>query len=213
MKTLFYSFFMLSLLTGCSDPKVANDKNIITALSQYLEGTGGAICLNLHQWPLDLAPDDLRMLQRFPQGIAAQMVILEHAGLVKSQDIKLDGLDLFGHPSVGKRYELTDKGKAFYQAKTVDQFGQSYAGDLCVAHKKLEKLVEWQINKDNEDQTVNAKYNYTVINIADWAKSAEFKVGFPDVNISSTSQSEKRTLSLMDKGWWIKADVATNPSN
>lgn len=213
MKKHFYLSLILLLLTGCSDPNAANDQNVNSAITHYLDDAGGTICLNLHQWPLDLAPDDLRMLQRFPHGIAAQMLILQNAGIVKSQDIKLDGLDFDGHPKIGKRYELTDRGKTFYQVKETDQFGQSYAADLCVAHKKLEKIVEWKPNQDNVNQTMNVTYAYTIHNIADWAKTAAFKTGFSDINVSATSQSEQRTLSLLDKGWWVKHDSATNPLN
>ncbi len=207
MKKACYLFSTITLLTGCSDPNAANDQNVNSAITHYLDDAGGAICLNLHQWPLDLAPDDLRMLQRFPHGIAAQMVVLENTGIVKSQDVKLDGLDFNGHPNIGKRYQLTDKGKIFYHAKETDQFGQSYDADLCVAHKQLEKIVEWKLNPDNVNPSIYVTYSYTVNNVADWAKTAAFKTGFSDINVSTTPQSEQRTLSLMDKGWWVKADT------
>ncbi len=207
-KIWFIASIVLFLnLLGCSDPKVANDKNISAALSDYFAGAGGALCLNLHQWPVDLAPDDLHMIARFPQGPAAEMNVLQQLGMVQSQEIKLDGIDFSGHPNIGKRYTLTEKGKTYYRETTTDQFGQRYTSDLCFAHKKLESVVSWKpIHSEGNDhpQEVDVAYRYTMTDIAPWINSVEFKTAFPDVNTSTTPKSEQIALSLMDKGWWVK---------
>jgi hypothetical protein len=198
---------VLSLnLFGCSDPKAANDKNIKAALSDYLAGPGGALCLDLHQWPVDLAPDDLRMMARFPQGAANEMKVLQDAGLTQSQDMKLDGVDFFGHPNIGKRYTLTEAGKTYNQEKSTDQFGQNYAGGLCFAHKKLDSIISWKPLQDagTDPSGINVTYHSTLTNVAPWVNSAGFKAAFPNVDTSTTPQSEQITLTLMDKGWWVK---------
>jgi hypothetical protein len=195
-------------LCGCSDPKVANDKNISAALSDYLAGAGGALCLNLAQWPLDLAPDDLRMMARFPQGPAAEMHTLQQLGLAQSQDIKLDGVDFFNNPNIGKRYTLSEKGNTYYRSKSTDQFGQSYNSDLCFAHKKLERIMKWKpVGSDSRDhpQNVEVSYRYTLTDIAPWINSIAFKATFPEVDTSVTAKYEQITLSSMDKGWWVKS--------
>lgn len=207
IKIRLITSIVLSLnLFGCSDPKVANDKNINAALSDYFASAGGTLCLNLPQWPVDLAPDDLQMIARFPQGPAAAMNALQQLGLVQSQEIKLDGVDFSGHPNIGKRYTLTEKGKTYYREASTDQFGQSHPNDLCFAHKKLESIVSWEPARGGSDhpEEVYVTYRYTVTDSAPWIDSVEFKTAFSDINIDPTPKSEQIALSLMDKGWWVK---------
>lgn len=198
---------VLGLLSGCTNPKVANDQNIADAVSHYLQSERGALCLQLHQWPIVVEPDELRMITRFPKGLAGQMQALQQAGLVSSTDVELAGVDFFGKKNIAKRYQLTDTGKKFYREKSADP-SQPYEADLCFAQRKLDHLVSWAPLKTSVGQAVSATYTYQVVHIADWAKTPEFKSVFSNETAAAfVPVQEQRTVALTDSSWRVAAHL------
>lgn len=196
-------------LSSCSNSDVANDKNMTAAIQQYLKNDG-ALCLHLSKWPLVLESDELKMLERFPKGLAGQMSVLERAGVVSSQSIQLEGVDFFGKPNAAKSYQLTALGKKFYHEKSDSNTNPSVA-DLCFAEKSLGQLVKWQYPNAESVHQVVATYTYNAINVADWAKTEAFKSVFSDAaNMAFNSLPEERTIILTDSGWQVKPYTVTS---
>ncbi len=194
---------MVGLLTGCSDPRAANDNNIQNAVKQYLS-EDGALCLQMHDWPLLLEPDDLKMITRFPKGIAGQMAMLEQAGVVSSEEvIQKDKFFIVGS-NISKRYQVTAAGKKFLREKTTDSAGRVLDTDLCYAKKELDNLSKWE--RVPSSDLVIASYTYKVNYLADWAKTPEFKAVFEDVAIAALQpQPEQLNIKLDAKGWQAQA--------
>jgi len=194
---------MAGLLAGCGDPRAANDANIRTAVQQYLD-EDGALCLQMHEWPLLLEPDDLKMITRFPKGIAGQMAMLEQAGVVSSEEVvQKDKVFIVGS-NISKRYQLTAVGKKFLRAKGTDSAGRALDTDLCYAKKELDSLTKWEGAPSSG--LVTATYTYKVANLADWAKKPEFTAVFEDVAVAGLQpQPEQRTVKLGIKGWQVIA--------
>ncbi len=196
---------LLALLTGCSSQEVASDRTISNAVENYLDQEGGALCLNLQQWPFDLDREDLRLVERFPHGIASKMKTLQQIGLVSSQEVKLGGVDFSGQPNVGKRYQLTKLGEKYLLEKPISPEDKTSKSDLCFAHKTLDKLVKWE-PEANTTLVVNAHYTYQVKNVANWAKSAEFKTVFSDEATATFSpQPEQQRVVKSDGEWQVQS--------
>jgi len=195
----FIAVTTAGLLTGCNDPREANDKNISNAVKQYLS-EDGALCLQMHEWPLVLEPDDLKMITRFPKGIAGQMAMLEKAGVVSGTEfVQKDKFFIVGS-DISKRYQLTDAGKKFLRPKTTDSSGRVLESDLCYAKKELDKVSKWAPVPSSE--LVSATYSYSVSYLADWAKTPEFKTVFEDVAVAALQPTpEQINLKLDAKGW------------
>ena len=194
---------MVGSLTGCSDPRAANDKNIENAVKQYLS-EDGALCLQMHEWPLLLEPDDLKMITRFPKGIAGQMAMLEQAGVVSSEEVVQQDKFFIVGSNISKRYQLTALGKKYFRAKATDSEGRALDADLCYAKKELDRLTKWEGEPSSD--LVIATYTYKVSGLADWAKKPEFNAVFEDVAVAGLQpQPEQRTVKLGIKGWEVMA--------
>ncbi len=194
----------LGLISGCNSQKEANDQNISDAVARYLDSEQGALCLQLHQWPVLVEPDELHMIERFPKGLAGQMQVLQQVGLASSTDVELVGFDFLGKKNIGKRYQLTAMGQKFYREKSTDQ-SQPYDADLCFVQRKLDHLISWEPIKSGIGQTVNATYTYQVTDIPDWAKKPEFKSVFSDeTSLAFAPVQEQRTVTLTDSGWHVQ---------
>jgi hypothetical protein len=158
----------------------------------------------MHSWPLLLEPDDLKMITRFPKGIAGQMAMLEQAGMVSSEQlVQKDKFFIVGS-QISKRYQISDTGKKFYRAQTTDSEGRVLPPDLCYAQKQLVKLTKWDSVPYSD--TVTATYTYSVNDMADWAKTVEFKTVFEDVAIAGLQPApEQVSIKLGTKGWQVVA--------
>ncbi len=197
------SFVAAVLLCGCSDSKVASDGNIRSALKSYLKDDG-ALCLGLATWPVIVEPDDLKMVQRFPSSIAGQMQVLETAGLVASENVVLKGADI-GGSNIVKTYQLTDLGRKFYRQWPQDHKFHPNGADVCFADRALNQLIKWEPAQSGLGQEVVATYRYDVVDIADWAKTAAFKVAFKDIAARAfNAMPEQRNVVLVDSGWQVK---------
>ena len=197
------SIVAVMLLCGCSNSKVASDSTISSAVKHYLK-EDGALCLGMHQWPVLVEPDDLKMIERFPSSIAAQLQVLETAGLVKSENVVVKNMDIVGS-NIAKNYQLTDQGLKFYRDVGQDVSGAVRPADVCFASRSLNQLIKWEPAQNGLGQEVTATYSYDVADIADWAKTPAFKVAFKNVAAQAFNPThEQRSVVLMDSGWQVK---------
>jgi hypothetical protein len=208
-KSLPWLILGVLLLIGCASEKDANEKNFSEALNSYL-AKKGQLCLGIPSaWPVDLNEAE----RRSGMGTAAEMVALEKAGLVRSQETETEYTPpLTSRPVRAKvlRYELTDNGKAFYRER--DRLGlggnKQVQGDLCYGQQALDKIVNWQgptVAGDSKEATVF--YTYGIENLADWAKNPDIQKVFPAI-LSTIDGAHKtvmnHALTLTDHGWETK---------
>jgi len=203
------TLFSVLLLVSCASKKDTNEKNFSEALNSYL-AKKGQICLGIPSaWPVDLNEPE----RRSGMGRAAEMAVLEKAGLVRSHETETEYTPpLSSRPVKAKvlRYELTDNGKTFYREK--DRVGlagnKQVQGDLCYGQQALDKIVKWEgptVADGSKDASVF--YTYKIENLAEWAKNPDIQRIFPGVasTINGAGKTQmNQALILTNQGWQVK---------
>lgn len=200
-------------LAACGNSTDANEKNFGAALTQYFEKKG-ELCLGTNRWPVDVNEVDRQPQRAFPGGTADQMAALEAVGLVKGEDIELQGTNFDGRPNGLKfrvrRYTLSDAAKPFARDKEVTQIGPgnqttTKLTDLCWGRKTLDKVVKWEgPMKLGDYQEARVTYTYRISDLADWAKKPELQAAFGSLKVliaGAGSNQDKHGLKLTSQGW------------
>ncbi|MBK5071600.1 hypothetical protein I2492_01045 [Budviciaceae bacterium CWB-B4] len=185
-------------LTACDSPKDASEKNFGVALSQYLEKKG-QLCLNNKKWPVDISEMDISMQKNLPSGRVSQMAALESVGLVKSEDMSVQGTGFNQGVTLKiKRYTLSDAAKPYLHEES----------RLCWGQRALEKVVKWEGPIVLGDyQEVKVTYLYKIDNAADWASKPEIQNTFPAIKNAIDGAGTRETthvLKLTNNGWEAK---------
>lgn len=195
------------VLAGCGSKEDANARNFGAAISQYLEKTGD-LCLgwNFKRWPVDLIAGKSFEL-------APRMEALEAAKLVSSENTVVDDVSVFGRTGLkvaARRYNISDKGKAFYRSKSaaagsrdVKSFG---ASDFCYGKMALGSVVKWDgpVTRGSLSAAM-VTYTYTINDLADWVKEPAIAAAFPDTSrvLSSAGAEQRLALKLSSAGWEV----------
>ncbi|CAG9226678.1 conserved hypothetical protein [Paraburkholderia tropica] len=209
MKTVFLTTMIAAAtlaLGGCHSRDAANQANFSAALEQHFEAHGD-LCIGRHSWPVDVP--DVPAAGRLRDGI--QMPALEHAGLVEHVDaeMKLHRRDGADETVKARRYDLTAKGKALFNAHphTAARGADAAQPDLCYGHVRLAKVAGWDAPHKSEDDPAHlvttVRYTYT-LDPAPWARDAAVQGAFPvlaRVVNGSGSLELKQMLVAGDDGW------------
>jgi hypothetical protein len=193
-------------LGGCNRPGDANEANLSAALEKHFEAHGD-LCIGRHSWPVDVP--DVPAAGQLRDGI--QMPALEHAGLVDHVDAEMkmprrDGAD---ETVKARRYELTAKGKALFNAHphTAARGADAAQPDLCYGHVRLNKIAGWDAPHKSEDDPAHlvttVRYTYT-LDPAPWARDTAVQGAFPvlaRVVKGSGALELKQMLVAADDGW------------
>ncbi|MFZ0818525.1 MAG: hypothetical protein WAM91_00530 [Candidatus Acidiferrales bacterium] len=201
--------FGVLLLVSCASKKDANEKNFSEALNSYL-AKKGQTCLGIPSaWPVDLNESE----RRSGMGRAAEMAVLEKAGLVRSHETETEYTPpLSSRPIKARvlRYELTDNGNTFYREK--DRLGlagnKQVQGDLCYGQQALDRIVKWEgptVAGDSKEASVF--YTYKIESLAEWAKNPDIQRVFPGIvsTINGAGKTQmNQALTLTNQGWQAK---------
>jgi hypothetical protein len=200
-----FSLFLLAgvvALTACDGARKPSDTNFRKAIDQYLAKHGKACTWIGRPFPVDVSESE----QKLQSGAAAQMAVLEGAGLVRSSDTVAATPGIFGPsaPRRVKRYEPTDEGKKYFQQVSV-VLGQS-AG-FCYGDKTVDSIVKWTepVTMGASSQT-EVTYTYKIANLAPWAERSDVQREFGDVRtiVNGISKSnEIAGLQLTNQGWEV----------
>ena len=82
------------LLGACGSKTAANEKNFTAALKEHFDKQGDLLLFQANRflgektWPVDVTDSDIKMQKFTPNGIAAQMEVLEALGLAKSTEVE-----------------------------------------------------------------------------------------------------------------------------
>jgi hypothetical protein len=185
MKNIGYALLCLLALTACNKKTEPSTENFTNGMNAYMEKHGD-FCLAKNTWPIDVTEHEMGAHGRN----ALQMPVLEKIGLTKSSIVTVDARDEdTGTTSKIKvmRFELTDEGKKYYLAKTMDRKTsdgsvQTVKGDFCAARLSLDKVVGWEPPKKQEDgkQTTIVTYTFNV-DPAPWTANPDIQKVFPVV--------------------------------
>ena len=213
------------LLGACGSKTAANEKNFTAALKEHFDKQGDLLLFQANRflgektWPVDVTDSDIKMQKFTPNGIAAQMEVLEALGLAKSTEVEKEvknEVDIFASAPVKtkvKRYTLTDAAKPFW--REIDHKGIQFLTDqrheegLCWGKQVLDKVVKWQgPMKLGEYQEVVVFYTDKIEQIPDWAQKPELQAAFRSIKeiMGSTGIEKQIVLDLSSKGWEVKGD-------
>jgi len=193
------------MLGGCNIEKKPNAANFTQAINQYLAKHGQQCTFFAQTFPIDIPASELKD----QNGTATQMAALEQAGLVHGSEttIAIDGMMGALGPSAPRpvrRYELTDEGKKYFQAKR-GILGQS--GAFCYGQKTVDSIVTWtEPTAMGQYAESKVTYTYRIENLASWAKHENVQQAFGDIRttVSGISKAnETAGLQLTNKGWEV----------
>lgn len=193
----------LLLLVACNSAKAPNDTNFTKAINEYLTMHGEVCTVIGRQFPIDLP----RSEQSEQYGIGPELVALEQAGLVHSNDTTavphgmLDPLRGSGPARSVKRYTLTESGKKYFH-QIPGAFRQT--SGFCYGQKSVDAIVKWT-NAGTSSQT-EVTYTYKIANLAAWAEHPEVQQAFSDIRTTingASKTTEVAGVQLTNKGWEV----------
>jgi hypothetical protein len=200
--------FTMILLVGCNSSGKSIETGMRIAVDQYLD-THGTSCIAVNgQFPIDVPASNWNDLA----GQAAELAVLERAGLVESKNETATVQSLSSSLSLSppkpqpvKRYGVSVQGKNFLH-EVPTTFGKS-AG-FCYGKQRVDSIVSWTppMTQGSYAGTV-VTYTYKIPDLAGWAKLPEVEGAFPAVKTTLDGVGRNQTIgvNLTDKGWKVNS--------
>jgi hypothetical protein len=197
------------LMTGCNDPKSANDANFSKVISEFLPQSRYA-CVPFPADPIRGAGESsplFRVVERNPFSYS-KMMALQSAGLVNASEWKTSKFS-----GRYKEFSLTESGKTVYRDFSLTEASRvAYQGDyillgfeqICFADTILDKIESFTEPADLMGARVSeVKFTYKFRNIAAWAMKPEVEAAFPEIKKVLAQQGKPtiRGLRLTSEGW------------
>ncbi|QGX93267.1 hypothetical protein EFZ10_16720 (plasmid) [Tatumella sp. TA1] len=189
-------------LSGCNDPKEANESNFKTAAQQYLDTTYPE-CYFKANFPFKTDGLDFGNTRAVLKALAAKGLLTE-TEISRKHYEKSWGSE--AHDVVVNNYVLTDEGKKYYKAgKETNALGKD-TGGFCFGKAKVETITNFTEPSDAMGQKISrVNYTYTVTDIPEWAKSDDIIAASSklkeDVASAQNPVSAKAVFVLTNKGW------------
>ena len=194
-------------IAACNSAISPSGNNFRKAIDEYLTRQGEACTIIGRQFPIDLS----RSAQKDQFGIGPKLAALEQAGLIRATDTTavvhgmLDPLRGSRPAQPVKRYELTEKGKKYFQQMPGGPFGQ--AGGFCYGHKSVDIIVKWtEPSQAGSSSQTEVTYTYKITDAAAWAQRPDVRQAFPDIQATLDGISKKNEvagLQLTNQGWEV----------
>src|ERR1700728_2018478 len=96
-------------------------------------------------------------------------------------------------------YDLSEKGRTSW---TPDSTQPGY-GNFCYGHREVTSIDNSTLGTNSEGaKTVAVSYHYQIVNVADWANSAQMKTAYPGLASSlGSNPSDNATLVMTGDHW------------
>ncbi len=199
-RSLYPVIVGLLLFTGCRSNQKPSETSLENAINRYLQSRGQTCTWLGEPFPINVSAAQ----QKLTFGIAAQMAVLEKAGLVQSLDTETNLPGIFGGMTRQhvRRYEPTTDGKR-YLRQTQAVLTQS-AG-FCYGSKTVDSIVKWtEPTSDQPATQTEVTYTYKLSDLAPWAERPDIQSQFGNIRTTvggSSKLNETITLQLTNKGW------------
>lgn len=203
MRSIYFISVIALLLVGCKHGAAPGAENFTKAINAYL-AKHGEVCTAIgHQFPIDIpVPDRV--------GIGTQLSVLRRAGLLRVTDTTavvhgtFDALRGPTPPQPVKRYELTEKGRKYFQ--TIPGTLGPTTG-FCYGQKSVASIVKWTVPVIvGGSSQAEVTYNYKIVNLPAWAMHPDVQQAFPDIETVIRGQSKSAEiagLQLTNGGWEV----------
>lgn len=224
LRILAASMMLCAVMTSCSDPKAANEKNFSAAIGDYLKTVPACMELHIGKLPGDFdvsapmggfgdkpkAPTLDNFYQSF-EGSGTRP--FADQGFVSFAMNQRQEPNRFGSGTETRYYvhgTLTDKGKVFYRAVRNQAWGDRTS--FCYGEKELVSVENFTepSNANMLGQTASSvHYTWRLTNIADWAKDSKLQAADGSVQqnlqAATTPAKDSMDLVLTNKGWMAYA--------
>lgn len=211
MKKLLLITSALIAVSGCSSKTDPSEANFGAAIDAYLV-KWGQLCLGGQTWPQEQNELNRKMSLLLSKGNPTRLDALVAEGLASSSEVEKPINTYMGKPT-GRtakvtRYELTAKGKSFFQesagSSSKSKSGE-VTGELCYGRKSVDKVVKWDgPMKFGDYQEASVKYLYKIDGLADWAKSKVIQEAHPSIKSwvdGAGSSLQSHGVILTSEGW------------
>jgi hypothetical protein len=190
---------LLVAVSGCSDPKAANEENFKKATQEYLDTTYPK-CYVHTEFPVTIDWDI--------SGIKGKLQALAKVGLVVESEGKIERSG-FGNKKnfvTAPSFDLTDEGRKFYKANIAKTLGGKTLGGFCVGKATVTEVSQFSEPSDMFGQRISrVNYTYKVSEFPSWAKSDEVLEAISNLKIDVESEQNPikklDALILTNNGW------------
>lgn len=211
MKTIVALSFLAAgtiALSGCNDPKDANESNFKVAAQQYLDSVyphcyvqtalPGKETRNVYEKKEDQKVSD------------NALHILATKGLLDEKEISRKHYEKSyfsgAHDAVEIEYYLTEEGEKYFKPNVSKTFGGDDIGGFCFGKATVAEVNNFTEPSDAMGQKISrVAYTYKVTDIPEWAKSEDLTEKNnklkEDVNSGQQPVSAKAVFVLTNKGW------------
>ena len=207
MRTVTIMLIAGTILSGCSDPKKANESNFSKAIDAYF--TEEKACINAPTGGVKPAGQDdkttdfsLYVMEKpmFSFGNGAEYIdALVTVGLLKMKTgtVSVEGFGGKKDTAV-KIYELTDAG-----TKAFSKPDPEARGKFCYGTPQVDEVTQFTEPAAMFGMTVSqVNFTYHIENQADWANSPVLQKAYPNLKKNvGKSLTGKATLLLTNNGW------------
>ena len=193
---------LLAALTGCSDPKKANEENFEKAAQTYLD-TQYPQCFVVTEFPTETKDFDIT-------GNNKALHALAQVGIIKEVELSRKEIpkSLWQEQRTDIRYsfDLTDEGRKFYKNDGQKLMNGTTAGGLCVGKAQVVSVDQFSEPGDMMGQKISrVTYSYKVHDLPDWARNeavvATIRGLAPVIASEKTPIKETRAMILTNNGW------------
>ena len=178
----------LALSAGCKRHGVDNAA-FKSAINTHLSGTEECVWGAPIKLPAQAATSDQDQTKGFDA--------LTDAGLLTRTSAEKKRI-LIGSKQVND-YDLSDQGRARW---TADPARPGY-GNFCYGHPQVTSVESYE-PQESDAPTYTIAYHYAVLNLPDWANSAEMKTAFPNLAMAASPQPGTATVARGANGWVVE---------
>lgn len=190
---------MAFLISGCSDPKIPNEKNFAVAVQAYLDTTYPK-CYLITQFPTTVEWD--------VGGMKTKLRALAKAGLVLEKEGSYE-IPTFGGRkrfAPAPAFTLTDEGKKFYKADAVKLINGKTMGGFCFGKARVKQVDQFTEPSDTFGMRISrVNYTYEVKDLPTWAQSPAIQAVIPELKADAESDKvpikKLDVLVLTNNGW------------
>lgn len=206
LRAMLCAAALAATVSGCSDPKAANESNFAKVINEYLKENSRA-CV-LMPMSSDLAgtgsPDQIVIENdnKFMSKEVKRMNTLETAGLFSSSIGEIGNPLSYTGKAMVTIFMPTPEGKKYYR-QLKPRYGTARPA-LCFADTVVESITRFTEPGQMMGATFSSvDYTYSFKNVAAWTQSKPVQEAFPEIGkiLDNPKKGAHEDLVLTNKGW------------
>jgi hypothetical protein len=195
---------LVAVVSACSNPQDATEKNFKAAIQSYLNAEYPK-CYFHGNFPTELSDFG------FDKNKYNIFHALAEAKLLSEKEVSRKEFDsLFGlnqkETKVTYAYNLTAEGQKYYQPEVIKTWGGEKVGGFCLGSAKINSIVQFSEPADMFGNRVSrVSYTYSVADLPAWVTAEDVvvldKKLKEDVDSRNAPIKETKAMILTNNGW------------